>query len=434
MPPAVVPVQGVVQYADRASDTHDIKRRRSLHQIKPLAKAAPVTVLTTSMGVRQNPGNRFYWGMQPFNAMNGPIADVYTDAALTNAYASGGVVGTTVYVALTAANAGLISPRDTLMVSNSGGEMINVDVLDVVIASDTTSYAVAALLAADSTAILGGTSLRFTIIGSAEPEVHELPPPIFEEPVQLWNFTESMAVSAEVTDREENTAEYFDPNIMTRAKAQALMRLFKKREFMRFFGQRADKGKGRTMSRGIYNWLVDQAPTHIWDFMTDSTYVQAGSTWLNGGMRFLRDVSLECARFSETEIKAVWCGDLAANEVNEAALHSGNYQIKQGESAFGTQFTKIIGLRQPWVFTIHPLFATNDHLRRSACITEPKLLKTVTHKGRGLTFVPWGKGQKVDGYTYISANKCGWYVDEGIQIDNIDCFGWINNIGVTNTN
>jgi hypothetical protein len=427
---AVSTTQRVVEYADRAADQHVPQRRRRIHEIKPFMREAPLTALTTRTGGRTNAGHKYYFSEQPYNARNGVSLDVYTDVGLGNAYVSGGVAGSVYYIAMTVANAGIIGKQDALLITNSDFEKLPVRVLDVTLNTDTTTYVTIALMEADSSAILADATPRFTITGSSENEVAELPDAKFEEPDEFWNYTMAMAESAEVSHREANSADAHDPSLKKRAKQQAFMRLSTNREMMRFLGQRGKSGS-KTFSRGIYHWLKAECSAQIWNYKTDTTLVTAGSSWLNGGMKFLRDICLVTARYSESTKKIVFAGDLAVNAINEAALHSSQYTIKQGETVHGTQFTTVLGLRMPMTFIVHPMFTTNPALQYSACITEPHLIKTVTHKGRGLTWVPWG-GKKADGYTWISADKSGWFIDEGIEIDNFKAFGWVDNIGIDN--
>jgi hypothetical protein len=432
---------GAVKTTDRQADMHPGDWKSKPYEISPISMY-PMTAYHDMTGsARTVEDSKFNFATQPLNAQFGSIVDVYTNAAASSAYASGGVAGDPLYLKVLTSAADNIRPRDTIMVfASATGGMVRCDVVSIDTFDATNSTVAVQLLEADSGDDLAEATLQFTLTGSAMPEKHNLPDGKFEEAFWRYNRTQIHAESAEWTKREMNTKDRLSGSIVERAISQMHKRFNIKREYSRFLGARDLKtgtGGQRTFSGGLLWWLQQEYPANIVNFVTDTSFNEdPGAPFRVGGYQFMRNVSVQIAQLLGDNYGTpahIYCGDLALEAVQKTLKANSDQNVPQLVTGkYGMRVMTLTNLPQEWKFIMHPLFAINPMLRRTMVVTQPQLSRGVTMKGGGLEMIaPKRSGQT--GYDYASYYKAGMLIDEGFEIDNISTFAWLTNIGLDST-
>lgn len=431
--------RGAMGVDDRISDIHpEDWGRQEIYDQMPVGKA-PMTAMLMSMGSQSTSSRRFHWWQQGFNNQRGSVTDVKLDAGFVNPYVSGGVAGDDLFIQMAQADIEKVNKGDILMVVSSTNVFRSFQV-DTVFIAGANSFVGAELLEADTGNALAGTSLTFMLIGSAQPELSELPDAIFEEPTEYSNYAQIFMESIEISGTELAEMSRVTPDVLARAREKAFMRFRNKMEWNYIFGQfgTATGANGKTIwrTRGIRTAINENVSGNIVNYQTDSTDPGgssiAGKSWLAGGMGFIETYMELLSRYSDAPTKKAYCGSQAWLALNQLVLDQGHYQIEQTTDEFGIRVLRIHGLIQTLDIIQHPLFTENPALRRSMLIVEPELLKYRPMEGRDVQFVA-GADTNKDGWNWKDGIKEGWWAQAGLQYDNLDAMGWVDNLGLANT-
>ena len=424
--PAINTLRGVVEIDNRVANAHPEDWRRDIHKIRPLGVGAPLTVTMDALGSKPTTSRKFHFWVQPFNGYNGALLDVCTDAALGSVYSSGGVDGTVLFLKMTTLNAKLFRIGDQVQVADpttmGRRELI---VTDVNIGTDSTSYVRATLTETDTSSLLAEATPYFTIVGRAEAEVSELVSGLYDDPTEYSNYCQVMMDAAEFSDRERIENERLDPSFAKRQRFQALERMMMKREWSKLFGIYRKSGT-TTYSRGLYRYLTEYASGNVINTMTDTTYRVSGSTFLAGGFDQFLNLSEFRMRYSKNTEPLVMTSGLVIRDIQKLMYDRGYSKLETGQTDYGIKVTKLHLSGETWNLVNHPLFSTNAQFRRTMVITEPKLLKTRTLQ----PMYEVKPGDRVNnGWTFITAEKYGWVVDEGLEMVGFDQHLWLENVG-----
>lgn len=425
--PAINTLRGTVEIDNRVTNIHPEDWRRSIFESKPLGKKAPLTVTMDAIGGEAITSRKFHFWQQPYNGYFGSLLDVYTDSGLSSAYVSGGVDGTVLFLAVTTLNAKLFRVGDQIeVISTDTKDRRELIVSAVNVGSDTTSYIRATLTETDTSNILATATPYFTKVSRAEDEVAELPEGLYDEPTEYDNYSQIMMESASFSDRERIEKERVDPNFSTRMRAQAMARIMMNREYTTLFGIYRKSGS-KTYSRGLYRWLKAYSSGNVINWKTDTTYSNSGETWLGGGFDFLLNVSEFRRRYSSNTEPLVLTSGMIIRDIQKLIYDRGWYPLEPGETEFGIKVNKLHLTGETWNFVEHPLFTINPANQRTMVVTEPRLLKKMTLQ----PLYEVKPGDRVNnGWTFVTAQKYGWCVDEGLRMDGFDQHLWIENMGL----
>lgn len=422
--------QGVLQIADRETYSHPDQWDRSLYRIKPLANRYPLTAMMAAIGSTKTTSRRFHWAVQPWNNQSGAVTDVYTDTALSSAYSSGATTSTTLYVKMTAANAAQFRSDDLVIFTETTTyKRIVCRVVAAPTLNGASSYITIVPREADTDTVLAAATIYFNIGPRSEAEVSELPEVINEEHTWYDAYSQQMLEAWAVSDREAIEFDRLDPNVKTRKKMEALDRLTRKREVGRFFGVGGTGSDGRTYSTGLYNFLKDNAAsTNIINWKTDSTYnTDTSASWLNGWWDFFNNAAEYRGRYSgSTEIDCFTSG-IVLNAIDAGVVDRTHYPTPVESNKYGIRIKKLQLGRETWNLIEHPMFSIDPALQRSMAVVEVPLLETRTLQA----FKEVRPGDRFnDGWNFVTAEKGGWLVDEGLAMKNFDAHLWIDNLGV----
>jgi len=127
-------VRGVLGTTNVAADIHPQDWSRDIHKIIPAGRA-PFAAILTGMGSDPTMSKDLNWWSEPFPEQRGTITAIGTDADAGTAYTSGAIVGTPLYLKMSAADAEQIVRNHTLIMhdATTGSEFVG-DVENVTIA------------------------------------------------------------------------------------------------------------------------------------------------------------------------------------------------------------------------------------------------------------------------------------------------------------
>lgn len=444
MPIDPVHLRGSVEVNDRVDNIHPDHWDPEVFNQLPV-RAYPLTAKLTTIQNESDGSVHTHWWEKGYTKMAGSVTDVYTDATLESgsAYASGGVVGTPLYVKMTAADAKQIVPEDTLIILDSDGSQRRAQVTDVQISTDANTYVAINLSEADTGNKLAGSSLTFLVGASSHPEGSVLPQAKAEEPTEYDNYKQIFMESVEATGTELAETTRINEDFRTTLRRDGLDRFMKKLEWTLLMGVRrspsiGSNGKRQYWTEGLISAITRIEPSNIFDYKNDSTEPTglsiAGKQWQAGGMNFLDGIIEYLGRYSTSDNLDIYAGSIAWLRINQLFRDYGDYQISSGTDSFGVTFKRIDGMPLTLNMYLHPMFTTtSDQLRKSMLIVDTAHLRYNPMEGRDLMFVS-DEQLKNDGHTWIDGIKEGWVAQAGLKYRNLASMAWVKNIGETNVN
>lgn len=426
-------IPGVVTTSDRRPEFKqwDMDRKvfeQSIHQ------RAPLNMFLDKIGSQETTTKLFYWSDMPFQGWRGTVLDVYTNSALSSAYSSGGVVGSNLFFAVTAADAKKIRQGDVVIVIDSNGVQRPVDVVASVVGDDSTSYFYAKLMVADTGNALAGATPTWRLASNSSEENSGLPDGISLEPRLMENCTQICKEAMEISGTELAEREKIDPGFKKRQQRMTFNRWLIGRERAFIFNPYKKDGVGPTgkekrFTCGIYHAMKTWAPSNFFNFKTDAAY--DAKTWVaaDGGIKFLFEKLEILSRTSETKRMPAFIGSQGYLAINEAVRRNGNYDISETTNEYGFVVKRLIGLNLTLDFIQHPLFIDDPAFRKSMLVFEPQNLKERPLTGRAMGYVD---DKNKDGHDWVDGIKEGWFSESGLQWNNLDCFGWFDDLGEDN--
>lgn len=430
-------IRGPVSTGDRDSVMKKEERRRSVYKQLPMGKT-PVMKMLKLMPSKPTRRSIVDWSYDPYVASNGTVTDVYTDAALSSAYASGGVDGTPLFLKVSADDANLRVVGQTLQITDTAN-MVSVpaEIIGVTVNGSSSALAVK-LLAADSTSALAESALTWEVIGNAHEEMSPLPDGVYREPIWLQNVAQIFMAAVEMSGTELAEEDVIDETMYRRYVAQSYDSLMESMELAVILGTQKKgtgaSGRNKFYMGGLKPFITSYASSNVKNWKTDSSY--AGETWLAKGWDFMENYMVQLARYSANR-KTALVGDLAHLAINQLVEDRGTFNMTSETNEFGIRVKRLVGLNTELDLIQHPLFSMNDNRRRSMMVIEPELLRYRPMRGRDIQFVKSEQlrgNQKVEnGFTWIDGIKDGWYGQVTMEFDNAEAMGWVDNLGVLNT-
>lgn len=426
--------RGALGIGERSDDFHPDAWRRKIKQIE--LRVSPLTALMKSLRTEPTDSFRYHWPVQPHAAGRGTVVDVFTAASLDagDAYSSGGVSGTILYLQMSAADAQQVIATDVFTVFNSTTKAMRRCYVNSVVIAGANSYAAVTLRETDTDNALAGASQTFTITGNAQSEFSPLPTALYSEPTWFVNQVQNFMESIEISNRELKERERIDPHIRKRARLQAFKRLMQKKEYTYLLGkfdtQNGPNGKPITFTEGLITAIETNEPDNVWNFKTTTDYDAAGRTWLAGGLDFFDGVAEKISRKGEASHKTCFTGGLGLVKISQLIRNASTHHFVTGQTSYGLKIHTFVTPNQDWHIIEHPLFSDNPELRDSMLIFEKhlvgeKVLQPLKHIR--------GEDRDQNGFTYVSGIKEGWECDTGLIYENLEAMAWITNLGVDNT-
>jgi hypothetical protein len=432
MPPSIVLKGGAVKIANRTTNIHPDAWDPKLSKFSPLGQW-PLTTVLDKIGSGQIPSRVFHWFEKPFNSLTGSISDTYTTSGLVTAVTGATASGTTVYIKPDAAGfAKLRNMRENDNIEIYSGSVygrISGYTTAVHIGTVDNSYFSFVLNATDSSEVLAGTSLVWTITGRGEEELHELPDSVSEHETEYYNYVSTMLEAFKASEDEINELSRLDENYREELEMDALHRLNQRREFQLLEGVRSVRGD--IYNAGGLRWFLEQyEPTNIINWRTDTTYSASTDTVLGGSIPFLKRLSERLREFSPAGTrKMMVCSQRIRGVIDECVINSGMYNIGYETNKYGLHVAVLRGLDNEIELLEEPLFNGNTAKKNTVYIIEPALIKRKTVKDGNLHKIPWSELNQ-SGDLYKSYTEGGWRVKETYQFLRLQSHCIIENFGI----
>lgn len=435
MPPTVTLTPGALTINQRTANIHPQAWDPTLHRYSPLNRW-PLTTILDKIGTGRTDSRVFHWFEKPFNSLTGGIDDTYTTNNVVSGTAVSGATAAGVTVYLKPSTSGYAKLRNVREFANlevystSVRGAIRGYVTAVHVGTSANSYIGFVLDEADTSEVLAGTGLSWTITGSGEDEIHELPESVAEHETEYYNYVGTMLEAFRASEDEMNEASRLNNDIKSELEMDALHRLNQSRELALLEGTRRVTGN-RYYAGGLRWFLSQYEPTNIINWRTDTTYSSSTDTVLGGSVPFLKRLSERLREFSDPGTRKIMvCSQRVRGIIDECVLASGMYNIGYETNKYGLHVAVLRGLDNEIELVEEPLFNSNDAKKNTVYILEPSLIRRKTVKDGELKKIPWSDLKNQEGDEYKSYSVGGWRVKETYQFTRLQAHCIIENFGI----
>lgn len=319
-----------------------------------------------------------YWWTKLLPTQAATVTGVYTDSGLTSAYTSGGVIGSTLYLKMSAADIIHFRVGHTVVMRDASD--FTVDVVGKVTArtSNGSSSSIGVkLLEADDNSAYGhdlSDCDKVMVIGNVNAEGAAMPSAIAYDPDKLYNYTQIFRTPLSIT-RTARKTKLRTGDQYKEAKREALELHGIEMEKAFLFGipyeGTGDNGKPERTTEGLITCLRTNNSGNVADFQLDATY--HGKNWLDdgGGDEFLNKYLEQVFRYGRQEKLAV-CGTGALLGINRLAQAGSHFTMTSATKAYGINVTEWVTPFGKIYLKTHPLFNIESTLRNSMLLFEPE--------------------------------------------------------------
>lgn len=436
MPPSVIQTPGVLRVGDRQPNIHPESWDPKVQRYNPL-DTYPLMMKLDSLPKGGPIKSRVHhWWEKPFNGLTGSITDIYT----TNNVVSGTGSSGTSYVA---GDEHFVKPDSTgftkiyniteydqiEIYSTSVRKSVRGYTTSKHVGTSSNSWFNFILLEADSSGVLGGTGLYWTIVSRSEQEVRELKDAVNEHETGYQNYVETMEVAHSISEDELNEETRTEEDLKMDKEMESLQRLNQYREMSVLEGTYTKIGD-RYFAGGLRYFLNTYESANIIDWRTDTTYSASTDSVLGGSIPFIKNLSMYTRQWSKPGTrKMLLCSQTVRGILDDCVLNAGMYKIDYETTKYGLNVAVLKGLDQEIEIVEEPLFNLNPAKTYTVYMIEPDRIQRRTVKDGELMRIPWSS-LKQPGDTYKSYIKGGWRVKETYQWNRLASHAIIENFGL----
>jgi hypothetical protein len=364
---------------DWVTDERPKSWREGILRLYPQGKAL-ITAIMSKMSSEVVTDPEFYWWTQTVEAVSGAITNIYTNAAMTTAYTTGGSQGDLLYCKVALAEANKVRPGHQIVLRYTDDSRVDVTgkVTNVVRNGANSRLDVKLLEDDDNSPDYDlSDANHFIVIGSINPEGGQIPEAITRNPAKIYNLTQIFRTPLEIT-RTALRTKLRTKEAYNEAKKEALEMHSIEMEMNTLFGQRldaiGDNGKPERTTMGIIPFVRANAPANVDDFKF-STNINAGDTWLEGGKIWLDTMFEQLARYANMSDMVWCCGSTALLAINRLAAANSEIQLVPTSPAYGLQVVKWITPFGDANLMTHPLLSQGVTTRKMMVGITPKSMK-----------------------------------------------------------
>lgn len=379
----------------------------------------PLTAIMSKMKSEKTDDPQYYWWTKLLPTQAAAITGIYTDAALTVAYVSGGVAGSIIYFKMTAAD--LVHFRVGHTVLMRAASDYTVDCVGKVVSRTSnggaSSIGVKLLEADDNSASHDLSNAdKVMVIGSVNAEGAAMPTGVSYDPDKLFNYTQIFRTPLSIT-RTARKTRLRTGDAYKEMKREALELHGIEMEKAFIFGVpyegTGDNGKPERTTEGLLNCLRTNNAAGVDDFQLNTTY--HGKMWLDdGGGEDWLDSYLETVfRYGRQE-KLALCGTGALLGLNKLARANSHFTMTAATKSYGISVTEWVTPFGTIHLKTHPLFNIEVTLRNSMLIFEPENCvyryiddTSFYAEGDAKQAAPGTQGGRIDGSQEEFLTECG---------------------------
>ncbi len=406
--------------------------REKILQLYPNGDA-PLTAIMSKMASESTDDPIFNWFEKDLATQAGAITNIYTDAGMKSAYASGAVAGTVMYVKTNAAMATQVRPGHQLLLRDADDLMkdVNVKVLERMANGDNSLVTVSCLEAERTSGDLAAVD-RMLIVGDINPEGGDMPQSISYGKDPFYNNTQIFRTPLSIT-RTARKTRIRGENKYNEMKREALELHGIEMEKNTIFSVPTTRiglnGKPERTTAGIVHWLRNHEG--IEDNFTSSTNVTAGASWLNGGEEWLDEICRQIFRYGPRE-RLAFVGDKTVLAIQRLvkSMNRVTYDISSTTTDYGINISKWLTPFGSINMMMHPLFSYEPSNQNSMLLLVPQYMKF--RYIDDTTF--FGDGDKQNtGHSRRDATDEEFLTEGGYEFHHGKCFGYLHGFGSDNT-
>lgn len=409
----------------RASDSHADATFRPKNWREKLLRLYPngsvsltaLTALMPSRGLGAEADPQFYWFNKNLPGQAAAVTAIYTNAALSSAYTSGGVAGDILWIVATEDDSGASEFRPGHQVLLRDTSNLNVDcnakVLSVSKSSTTVTMQVKLLEADDNASGVNDLSDcdRVLIIGNINPEGSEMPDSISYDPSKDTNYTQIFRNSLSLTRTRMRTKVRYGTTTYQEAKRDCL-ELHGIEMEKAFLWSIATEGVGANgqPERTTDGLFASVPSTNKSDFTADTDF--AGKTWLQSGGDWL-DKWLEVLFRYGSKSRTAYVGTGTVLAINKLIKNNGYFQYTPKTTSYGIQIMEWVTPFGTIDMFTHPLFSHEVTNRYNMLLFDPSNLGYVYIDD---TFFQKDDRMKEGSWVNIDGIKEGYLTECGLEI------------------
>lgn len=335
---------------------------------------APLTAIMSKMKSESTDDPEVNWWTKNLAVQAGDITGVYTDAALSSAYASGGVVGDVLYVKLAEAEADEFRSGHQVLLRDTSDPRVDVNAKAVgVVKNGASSYIAAKLLEADdnSPSFDLSDADRVLICGDINPEGGPTPDAVSYDPVKYNNYCGIQRTSLDLTRTAKKTR-LRTPDARKEAKREALELHSIQLEKQAFWSIASEgtgaNGKPERTPDGVVSIVKKHASDNFDGYTNNTDY--SGKTWLQAGEDWLDEQLEQVFRYGSTE-KIGFGGSGALLGIQRLVKAYGHFELKATTTSYGIKVVEWVTAFGTLALKTHPLFSYEASNRNMIVIVDP---------------------------------------------------------------
>ena len=337
----------------------------------------PLTALLALINSERTDDYQFNWFTKLLPDQRASVTGVYTDAALSVAYVSGGVIGDILYIKMSAADVAKFRTRHQILLRDSTDYKVEVNAkVSAVTSAGASSYLTVVLREDDdnSTNDLSDADTAL-IIGNINSQGDTIPNALAYTPVKYYNKTQIFRTPLNIT-RTAMQTRLRTGSQYKEAKREALELHAIEMEKNLLWSVASEvtgaNNQPETTTMGLVNAIKTYAPENVDDYSTNSDFT--GTTWLDGGETWL-DERLEQIFRVGSEEKLAFVGSGAVLGINKLIKNKGHFEFNPKTISYGIKVMEWVTPYGVIYLKRHPLFSYEVTNRNSMVIFEPKMLR-----------------------------------------------------------
>lgn len=391
----------------------------------------PLTGIMSKMGSEKVDDPEFAWWTKGLPQQAGTVADVYTDSALSSAYATGGTIGDVLYCKVAAAVEAEFRIGHQVMLRNTANYLDDTSGKVVgTLSNGASSYIAVKLLMADPTTTGIADVNRIIVIGSVNPEGGAMPTGISYNPTKFYNYTQIFRTSLSITRTARLTKLRTKPQY-EESKREALQLHGMELEKAFLWGTKSEStganGKPERTTDGIIPFILANGGINS-DFSTHASAPYLNSYWIDTGEEWLDAYLEEMFRYGSSERLAI-CGSGVILAINKLIKKNGTYMFTPKTTSYGIKVMEWVTPFGVIYLKTHPLFSYETTNRCSMLCMDMSNLK---YKYLTDTTFYSDNEKQNTGRNRIDGTDEEYLTECGLEIHHPTTFAYLNGFGTDN--
>ena len=392
--------------------------------------SAPLTGLLSKMPDEKVDDPHFTWWTKTLARQAGDVTGVFRNTNLTSTYTTGGVVGDTLFIRLSAVQASEFRIGHQVLLRLSTNLMLDTNAkVTAVVINGTSSYLACRLLEPDTN---GGTVKlnvvdNVLVIGNINAEGGPMPDTIAYDPVKYFNYIQTFRTPLSIT-RIARRTRLRTEDAYKEAKRESLEIHSIEMEKAFFWGIPTENvgtnGKPERTTQGLINHIRQNVPTNVDNYAVNPAF--AGRNWLSGGEEWLDSFLERIFRYGSME-KMAFAGSGALLGINRLAKSSGQIFLKSMDMAYGLKVAEWMTPFGSLYIKTHPLFSYDATTRNCMVILEPRELRY-----RFIDDTHFVDDDGKHGISRLDGTNEEWITDCGLEMHFPPKFGFLSGFNQDN--